>query len=71
MNKKEIKLLKIVYKKENTDIYEIKVHKKRGVITRALISFIYVLSAFISFGFIYLVFKIFNFPITSIIINII
>ena len=63
--------MKIVYKKENTDIYEIKVHKKRGVITRALISFIYVLSAFISFGFIYLVFKIFNFPITSIIINII
>ena len=63
--------MKIVYKKENTDIYEIKVHKKRGVITRALISFIYVLSAFISFGFIYLVFKIFNFPITSIVINII
>ena len=63
--------MKIVYKKENTDIYEVKVHKKRGVITRALISFIYVLSAFISFGFIYLVFKIFNFPITSIIINII
>ena len=63
--------MKIVYKKENTDIYEVKVHKKRGVITRALISFIYVLSAFISFGFIYLVFKIFNFPITSIVINII
>ena len=63
--------MKIVYKKENTDTYEVKIHKKRGVATRALISFVYVLSAFLSFGFIYLIFKLFNFPITSIIINII
>ena len=63
--------MKIVYKNEKTDVYEIKIHKKRGVVTRALISFVYVLSAFLSFGFIYLVFKLFNFPITSIIINII
>jgi len=63
--------MKIVYKKDNADIYEVKVHKKRGVATRVLISLVYVLSAFLSFGFIYLIFKLFNFPITSIVINII
>lgn len=66
-----IETMKIVYKNEKTDLYEIKIHKKRGVITRSLISFVYVLSAFLSFGLIYLIFKLFNFPITSIIINII
>ncbi len=66
-----IETMKIVYKNEKSDIYEIKIHKKRGLVTRALISFVYVLSAFVSFGFIYLIFKFFNFPITSIVINII
>jgi len=63
--------MKIVYKNDKPDIYEIKVHKKRGVTTRAIISFVYVLSAFLSFGLIYLVFKFFNFPVTSILINIV
>mgnify|MGYP001564315534 FL=1 len=66
-----IEIMKIVYKKESADTYEIKIHKKRGVATRSLISLVYVLSAFLSFGFIYLVFKFFKFPITSIVINII
>ncbi len=63
--------MKIVYKNEKPDTYEVKIYKKRGAVTRALISFVYVLSAFLSFGIIYLIFKLFNFPITSIVINII
>lgn len=63
--------MKIAYKKEAADVYEVKMRKKKGLITRAVISLIYVLSAFLSFGAIYLVFRYFGFPITSIIINII
>lgn len=62
--------MKIVYQKEKTDTYEIKI-RKRGAITKAIISFIYILSGIVSFGLIYFVFKLFNFPMSSIIINII
>jgi hypothetical protein len=65
-----IETMKIVYQKEKTDTYEIKIRKK-GVAIKAIISFIYLLSGFISFSLIYYVFKLFNFPIPSIIINII
>jgi len=62
--------MKIVYKKEKTDIYEIKIRKK-GIVTKTIISFIYILSGFISFGLTYSIFKFLNFPISSIIINIV
>ncbi|MDP2741309.1 MAG: hypothetical protein Q8O66_01315 [bacterium] len=62
--------MKIVYKKEKIDVYEVKIRKK-GVVTKAIISFIYILSGFVSFGLTYYIFKFFNFPIPSIIINII
>lgn len=64
-----IETMKVVYKNEKRDAYEIKIHKKRGIITRAIISLVYLLGACISFGFIFWVFYFFKFPITSIIIN--
>jgi len=63
--------MKIVYKKEKQDIYEIKIRKRKGLVTRTIISLVYVASAFVSFGAIYLIFNYFGFPITSVIINII
>lgn len=63
--------IKIVYKKKEHDIYEIKARKKRNAITRAIISLVYVLSTFASFGAIYFIFSYFGFPVSSIVINII
>ena len=45
--------------------------RKRSVGVRFILSFVYVLSSFITFGAIYYVLNYFNFPITSIIIDII
>ena len=63
--------MKIAYKKEVADTYEIKLAKKKGFTAKIILSFIYVLSAFVTFGAIYCVLNYFGFPITSIIINII
>ena len=62
---------KIVHKKDVPDIYEIKLPKKRGVSTRLMLSFIYLMGAVVSFGGIYWVFNYLHFPVSSIIINII
>lgn len=62
---------KIAYKKDVPDMYEIKVPKKRGLGTRLTLSFIYLAAAVVSFGGIYWIFTSLNFPISSIIINII
>lgn len=63
--------IKIIYQKEKVDNYEIKISRKRSVSTRLFLSFIYLTGACISFGFIYGVFNYFNFPVSSIIINIV
>jgi len=63
--------MKIVYKKETTDIYEIKMKRKKGAVTRVIISLVYVASTFLSFGGIYFAFNYFGFPISSIVINMI
>jgi len=63
--------MKIVYKREGLDVYEIKLRQKKGVISRVIISLVYVASTFISFGVIYFAFSYFGFPISSIIINMI
>jgi len=65
--------MKLVYKRERaeTDIYEIKIRKKRGLIAKTVLSLIYILSAFVTFGAIYFILSSLGFPITSIIINII
>ncbi len=64
-------VMKLVFEKEKKDVYEVKVSKKRGVITRSILSLTYVMGAFISFGALYWIFNYFGFPISSIIINII
>ena len=66
-----IETMKITYDKEKIDTYEIKLSRKKGVITRFILSLIYLIGAIISFGAIYWVFNYFAFPISSIIINII
>lgn len=63
--------MKIAYKKEKPDVYEIKIRKKRGAAAKAITSFIYMVSGLVSFGLVYFIFKSFNFPLSSIIINII
>jgi hypothetical protein len=71
LNLVTMETMKITYKKEGTDIYEIKMSRKKGTIMKVFLSLIYVLSAFITFYAIYWVLHHFNFPITSIIIDII
>lgn len=66
-----IETMKIAYEKAASDTYEIKMNKKKGVIMKVFLSLIYVLSSFVTFGSIYFVLNYFNFPITSIIINMI
>lgn len=63
--------IKITYKKDEPDIYEIKMRKKRGVAVKTILSLIYVFSAFATFGTIYLILHNLGFPITSIFIDII
>src|SRR3989344_889329 len=63
--------MKIVYKKDKIDTYEIRVARKRNFITRLILSLFYVTSTFVSFGLIYWAFSDFGFPLSSIIINII
>jgi len=64
-----MEVVKIVYQKEKTDTYEIKISRKRGFITRFFLSLIYLMGAVVSLGSIFWVFVYFKFPITSIIIN--
>ena len=63
--------MKIAYKKETADVYEIKMSKKKGASVKIVLSLIYVLSAFVTFGAIYYVLNYFKFPITSIVIDVI
>ena len=63
--------MKIAYKKESADTYEIKMGRKKGLVIKIFLSLIYVLSAFITFGAVYYILNYFGFPITSIIIDII
>ena len=66
-----IETMKIVYKKEVSDVYEIKMNRKKGVFMNVILSLIYVISSCITFGAIYYVLNYFHFPITSIIIDMI
>jgi hypothetical protein len=47
-----LEVMKIVYQSERKDIYQIKAPQKRGVIMRSVLFLFYLLSFFISFGFI-------------------
>ena len=63
--------IKIAYQREKTDVYEIKISRRRGLLTKVILSSIYLVGAVFSFGFLYWVFRYFQFPTTSIVINII
>jgi hypothetical protein len=63
--------MKIAYKRNETDVYQISARKKKSFAMRIILSFSYVLSAFMTFGTIILVLTYFGFPPTSIIIDII
>jgi len=66
-----VETMKIAYKKDVQDVYEIKLRRKKGAAVKAILSLMYVASAFLTFGIIYLILSHFNFPITSIIIDMI
>ncbi len=62
--------IKIVYAKGKTDIYEIKIPKRRSFFTLFFISLIYFLGASVTLGIVLLIFSAANLPPTSIIIHI-
>ena len=66
-----VEIMKIFYQKEKSDVYEIRIPRKKSFATRFILSLTYLVGACISFGFIYLVLSRLGFPISSIIINII
>ncbi len=66
-----VETMKIAYKNENADIYEIKMKKKRGATINAILAFAYVFCTFITFGAIYMFFSSLGFPVTSIVIDIV
>jgi len=63
--------MKIAYQKEKTDIYEIKTPRKKGVITQFIIALTYLLGASVSLTILVWIFRLAEFPLTSVIINII
>jgi hypothetical protein len=71
LNLVTMETMKIVYKKDKTDVYEIKMNRKKGFVMKIVLSLVYVLSAFVTFGLIYKVLNHFGFPLTSIVIDII
>ncbi len=66
-----MEVMKIAYKKEVPDIYEIKMSRKKGLTIKVVLSMVYVLSAFVTFGAISWILHYFGFPIPSIAIDII
>jgi len=66
-----IETMKIVYQAKKTDIYEIKIPRKKKLITQFIITIIYLFSASVSLAILVLIFELAKFPITSVIINII
>ncbi len=71
LNLVTMETMKIAYKKDSADTYEIKMSKKKGASVKIFLSLIYTISAFITFGAIYYVLNYFKFPITSIFIDVI
>jgi len=65
-----LETMKIIYRTEKTDTYEIKVPKKRGFLVKLFIAFLYLVGASVSIGVILAVFRWAGFPPTSVVINI-
>jgi len=71
LNLVTMETMKVAYKKDVSDTYDIKMSRKKGAAMKAVLSFIYVLSSIVTFGAIYYVLNYFDFPLTSIIIDVI
>jgi hypothetical protein len=66
-----LETMKIIYETEKTDIYEIKVSKKRGFLVKFFIALLYLIGASVSIGVIVAIFEWAGFPPTSVVINLI
>jgi len=65
-----MEVMKITYeRKENGDVYEIKIPKKRGIVVKFFLSLLYLIGASISIGAIIFIFRWAGFPPTSVVIN--
>jgi len=62
--------MKIVYQKKEREVYEIKASRKRGIITKAVISLIYLFAAFLMIGLIAWALRLANLPPTSVVVNV-
>lgn len=71
LNLVTIETMKIAYKKDSSDVYEIKMARKKGVGMKIILSLMYVFSAFITFGAIIYVLNYFHFSYLSMFIDII
>jgi len=71
LNRVIVESIKIVYRREKNDAYEIKLSGKRGLMTRLTLTLMYLGTACVSFGLIIWVFLLLQFPYTSIAINLI
>ncbi len=59
---------KVVYRQDETDIYEIRKHK-RGFLAKLLISFLYALTTLISIGLVFFLFYVAKVPATSLFVD--
>ncbi|MBX4200727.1 hypothetical protein KW786_01215 [Candidatus Parcubacteria bacterium] len=66
-----VEIMKIFYQKETFDTYLVKASRKKGAMTRFVLSLTYLMGASVSIGFIFFIFWYFAFPLYSIAINII
>ncbi len=66
-----VEVMKIFYQKDTMDTYLVKAPRKKGFMTRLILSLTYFGGACVSFGFIFFIFWYFAFPVYSIIINIV
>jgi hypothetical protein len=63
--------IRIAHESDNEKIYEVRMPRKKGVGVKFVLSFVYVLSAFVTFGGIYYVMDYFGFSLLSIFVDII
>lgn len=66
-----VETMKIVYKTEKRDIYEIKIPRKRGLIMQFIVGLTYLFGASVSLTILIWIFQLAKFPATSVVINII
>ncbi|MGB9743167.1 MAG: hypothetical protein ACPLW9_00390 [Minisyncoccales bacterium] len=66
-----LETMKIVYRNERPEIYELKIPRQRGLIMKFFIALLYLASTALSFGLLIMVLRLVKLPITSYVVNII